>query len=138
MTVVYVDMVADLYHAGHVEFLRRARQIGDILVVGIHDDTTVASYKRTPIIPHDQREAVVASCRYVDRVVPCAPLIVTDAFMDQHGIDIVAHAHGEEDEERYRAMYAAPARRGRFRRLAYTPGVSTTQILQAVRQRGPD
>lgn len=138
MTVVYVDMVADLYHAGHVEFLRRARQIGDVLVVGIHDDTTVASYKRTPIIPHDQRKEVVASCRYVDRVVPCAPLIVTDAFMDQHGIDIVVHAHGEEDEERYRAMYAAPARRGRFRRLAYTPGVSTTQILQAVRQRGPD
>ena len=46
---VYVDMVADLFHYGHVNFLRQARKHGDYLLVGVHADETVMSYKRRPI-----------------------------------------------------------------------------------------
>jgi cytidyltransferase-like protein len=48
--VVYTDMCADLFHAGHVNFLRQARALGDRLVVGIHSDETIASYKGTPVM----------------------------------------------------------------------------------------
>jgi cytidyltransferase-like protein len=41
MTRVYVDMVADLFHYGHVNFLKQARQFGDYLLVGIHSDKVV-------------------------------------------------------------------------------------------------
>ena len=47
---VYVDMAADLFHYGHVAFLRRARELGDFLIVGVHSDETLASYKRWPIL----------------------------------------------------------------------------------------
>ena len=47
---VYVDMVGDLFHAGHVALLREARSHGDRLVVGVLSDETAASYKRRPIM----------------------------------------------------------------------------------------
>lgn len=47
---VYVDMVGDLFHAGHVSLLREARRHGDWLVVGVLSDDTAASYKRRPIM----------------------------------------------------------------------------------------
>ena len=50
MTRVYVDMVADLFHYGHVNFLKQARQFGDRLLVGIHSDEVVEEYKRSPIM----------------------------------------------------------------------------------------
>ena len=47
--IVYVDMVGDLFHYGHVEILRRAKEKGDKLIVGVHSDETVMEYKRKPI-----------------------------------------------------------------------------------------
>jgi len=55
MTRVYVDMVADLFHYGHVEFLKKARSLGDYLLVGIHADDAVASHKRSTILTMDER-----------------------------------------------------------------------------------
>ena len=43
ITRVYVDMVADLFHYGHVNFLRQAKSHGDFLLVGVHSDETVES-----------------------------------------------------------------------------------------------
>ncbi len=129
MTVVYVDMVADLFHAGHVALLRRARQMGDEVVVGVLDDETAASYKRNPIIHHANRIAVVAACRYVDRVIPHAPLRITEAFLAEHDIDLVVHAHPPEQHHQYEFTYQVPIALGKFRRLDYTPGISTTAII---------
>ena len=128
MPVVYVDMVADLFHVGHVNMLQRASQLGDV-VVGIHDDETVHSYKRTPIIQHDQRVAMVEACRYVNRVIPHAPLHITEDYLDEHGIDLVVHAHAE-NETKYEDMYRIPIALGKFRRFDYTAGISTTDILR--------
>ena len=44
--IIYVDMVGDLFHYGHVEILRRAKEKGDKLIVRIHSDETVMEYKR--------------------------------------------------------------------------------------------
>ena len=43
MTRVYADMVADLFHYGHVSFLKKARALGDYLAVGVHADDLLAS-----------------------------------------------------------------------------------------------
>ncbi len=50
-------MVADLFHYGHVNFLRQAREHGDYLLVGVHADETVMSYKRRPIFSMEERVA---------------------------------------------------------------------------------
>ncbi len=76
LTRVYVDMVGDLFHAGHVRLLAAAREHGDQLVVGVLSDETAAAYKRRPIMTLSERVAVVEACRHVDEVIPDAPYAV--------------------------------------------------------------
>ena len=134
MTSVYADMVADLFHYGHVEFLRRARELGDALLVGIHSDATVESYKRAPVMSMRERVRVVEACRYVDEVIPDAPLEVTREWIERHRIDLVVNGD-DLDPEQEAAMYAAPASMGILRTVPYTAGISTSELLGRLRTR---
>jgi cytidyltransferase-like protein len=134
VTRVYVDMVADLFHRGHIEFLRRARRLGDELIVGVHSDETVATYKRKPIFTMDERMAVVAACRYVDEMVPDAPLRVTRHWIEKHRLDLVVHGD-DLDPETARAMYEDAMTLGIYRTVPYTTGVSTSEIIDRIRSR---
>jgi len=133
---VYTDVVADLFHWGHVEFFRRARELGDVLVVGVHDDDTVAAYKRRPVLTMEERMRVVAGCRWVDEVVPSAPLVVDAALLDRHRIDLVVHAD-DLDDDVVAHWYAEPMARGIYRSVRYTAGISTTEIIGRL-ERGID
>lgn len=135
MTRVYVDMVADLFHAGHVAFLRQARELGDVLVVGIHSDADVATYKRTPICTMEERVAVVGACRLVDEVIANAPLSVDEAWLDLHSLDRVVHGD-DFDADSLAASYPGALSRGILATVPYTPGVSTSDLIARVRLRG--
>ena len=66
MTRVYADMVADLFHSGHVEFLKKARTFGDYLLVGIHADDVLVSndYKKgKPILTMEERVLSIVATR---------------------------------------------------------------------------
>ena len=121
-------MVADLFHYGHVSFLQTAREHGDYLLVGIHSDEVVRNYKRIPILSMEERIASVAGCRYVDEVVPDAPLSVTREWIEQHEIDLVIHGD-DFTEELYQLCYKTPVEMGIFRTVKYTPGISTSEII---------
>ena len=82
---VYAPGVCDLFHWGHVDFFRRARELGDRLIVGVPSEATIADYKPAPVMTLDERVRVVAACRYVDRVVPDSPRRVTAEFLDSIG-----------------------------------------------------
>ena len=84
-------MCGDLFHAGHVNLLRQARALGDELVVGVMNDADMTAYKRAPVMTMAERIAVIAACRYVDRVVPDAPTRPTAAFLDGLGVTLVCH-----------------------------------------------
>jgi cytidyltransferase-like protein len=133
MTRVYVDMVADLFHHGHVEFLRKAKALGDVLIVGVHSDDTVGEYKRRPIMTMNERVGVVAGCRYVDEVLPDAPLVVTEKWLKDHDIDLVVHGD-DFDTKVARRFYGAAMDLGIYRTVPYTPGVSTSELLERMRQ----
>ena len=135
MTRVYVDMVADLFHFGHVRFLEQARALGDVLVVGIHSDDSVAGYKRVPIMTMEERIASVRTSRFVDEIVPDAPLVITREYLEQHDIDLVVHAD-DLDEAMLEELYDVPIQMGIFRTVPYTPGISTTELLRRVKERG--
>ena len=121
-------MVADLFHYGHVNFLRTARERGDYLLVGVHSDEVVRNYKRGAILSMDERVASVAGCRYVDEVVPDAPLTLTREWIEQHDIDLVVHGH-DFTEEQNEIYYKTPIEMGIFRTVAYTSGISTSEII---------
>ena len=81
---IYVDMVGDLFHFGHVNLLKQARELGDYLIVGVHSDKVVEGYKRLPIMTMEERIATIFSCRYVDEVIPNAPLSIDLKWINKH------------------------------------------------------
>ena len=132
-TRVYVDMVGDLFHPGHVALLRAARGFGDELVVGVLSDETVAAYKRRPIMTMDERVAVIEACRYVDEVIPDSPNRLTREFLDEHDLALVVHgddagACGFED------VYGPVREAGLLRLVPRTDDISTTALIARVRE----
>lgn len=68
--VVYTGGTFDLFHAGHVELLRKCAQFGKVWV-SLNTDEFIESYKgKKPVISYEERKAVLKACRYVDYVVP--------------------------------------------------------------------
>ena len=69
--VGYTTGVYDLFHIGHLNVLRNAKEKCDFLIVGVSTDELVKQEKnKTPIIPFEERVKIVEAIRYVDRVVP--------------------------------------------------------------------
>ena len=85
MTRVYANVVADLFHYGHMQFLKKARALGDYLLVRICTDDVLTPYKRRPILTMEERVVSVVGCRYVDEVLPNAPLMVDRALIERVG-----------------------------------------------------
>ena len=68
--VGYTTGVFDVFHIGHLNILKRAKEQCDYLIVGVSTDELVESYKhKTPIIPFEERVQIVESIKYVDQVV---------------------------------------------------------------------
>jgi cytidyltransferase-like protein len=132
----YIDMVGDLFHFGHVNNIKTVYNLGYDVVIGIHSDITVESYKRKPILTMDERIKVIESCKYVFSVIKDAPLIITKEYLDKHNFDMVFHAHPLEEEIKYKKMYEIPLKLGKFTRTEYTVKISTTEIINRIIKRG--
>ena len=66
----YIAGVFDLYHIGHLNMFKRAKEQCDYLIVGIVTDEGVRKYKEVePFVPFEERVEMVKSCRYVDEIV---------------------------------------------------------------------
>jgi len=132
---IYVDMIADLFHPGHVAFLRKVKELGGCLIVGICGDKDCESYKRLPILKLDERVEMVKSCRYVDAVLPNAPLKVNEDVIRGLEIDLVVHGD-DFDQQQIEEYYQVPLKMGIFQTVPYTPGISTTEIIKRIKTRG--
>jgi glycerol-3-phosphate cytidylyltransferase len=71
--VVYTGGTFDLFHAGHVKFLRQCKRIAGLdgrVVVSLNTDEFIEAYKgKAPVMSFDERKAILMGCRYVDSVV---------------------------------------------------------------------
>lgn len=77
-TVVYTSGTFDMLHINHLKMIEYARALGDILIVGVNTDELVASYKSTPIIPFEERIALMKAIKEPDIVIPQRSLDHTD------------------------------------------------------------
>lgn len=137
--VVYVDGAYDMFHAGHVELLRRAAALGDFLLVGLHDDHTVNARRgaNLPIMNLHERTLSVLACRHVDEVIIGAPSVVSQDMITTMNISLVVHgthrsgAHSAKgDEERY----AVPKAAGIFVTIQSVSDLDVTTILNRVKR----
>ncbi len=131
MIKVYTSIVGDLFHAGHLRLLERAKKMGDYLIVGVITDEGVAAYKRVPIIPYEQRAKIVAALRCVDKVViqhqrDGSPNI------EKFKPDILTRGDDVFIKEEVECIKKVG---GKYKPLPYTKGISTTEIIENIKQR---
>ncbi|BAT83849.1 hypothetical protein VIGAN_04108500 [Vigna angularis var. angularis] len=135
--IVYIDGAFDLFHAGHVEILRLARDLGDFLLVGIHTDQTVSATRGShrPIMNLHERSLSVLACRYVDEVIIGAPWEVSKDMITTFNISIVVHgtvAENNDFEKEQCNPYAVPISMGIFKVLESPLGITTTTIIKRI------
>lgn len=136
--LIYADVVCDLFHYGHVAFFEQARSLGDGLIVGVHSDQDVLSYKPAPIMTHAERVAVVRGCRFVGRVLDDpAPLHCSCAFLDQIGADYCCHGDDMGADE-LAFWYGDLIPAGRLKVVRYTYAISSRQIVARMARRFAD
>ena len=131
MKRVYTDMAADMFHVGHLNLIKRAKSLGDYLIVGVHSDDDIGQYKRRPIIPQEDRYEMVRSCRYVNEIIEAAPLVMTKDFLLDNKIDLVVR--GDDVTPEHLRQQAAPIEMGMMKYLPRTENVSTTNIIQQIK-----
>lgn len=68
--VVFTNGCFDLIHSGHVDYLNKARQTGDVLIVGLNSDSSIKRIKgdKRPILKEDERAFILSNLRAVDYV----------------------------------------------------------------------
>ena len=90
----YTTGVYDMFHIGHLNILKRAKEQCDYLIVGISTDKLVESYKhKTPIIPFEERIAIVEAIKYVDQAVVQEDM---DKFTAWEKLHFNAIFHGDD------------------------------------------
>lgn len=133
--IVYVDGAFDLFHVGHVEFLKRARALGDFLVVGVHDDKVVNSIRggNHPILNLHERTLSVLSCKYVDEVIIGAPYVMTEDMIEQWDIKLVVHGTTKDPNTSEEDPYEVPRRMGIVQEIESPfPEITVSSIIDRV------
>lgn len=127
----YTTGVYDMFHIGHLNILRRAKEKCDYLIVGVSTDECVLSYKnKTPIIPFEQRAAIVEAIKYVDEVIPQDTMDKVD-FLKKRHFDVMFHGDEWKDTELYRNYEIEFAKYGaRIEYLPHTDGISSSLLRE--------
>jgi phosphoenolpyruvate phosphomutase len=136
--LVYVGMSADMVHPGHINVLRRACELGEV-VVGLLTDEAIASYKRVPFMSYEQRREVIENIKGVSRVVPQVTL---DYVPNLEALKPAYVVHGDDWKEgvqrktRERVVEAISRWGGQLVEVPYTKGISSSALHAAMREVG--
>ena len=137
MTRVYMDGVFDLFHRGHIEAIKKCKNFGDEIVIGVISDKDAESYKRLPLINENDRIEIIKNLKIVNEVIPNAPLILNKEFIIDNNLDIIVHSFSnEKDFEKQKEFFKIPIEMGIFKKINYYSKVSTTDIIKKIINRG--
>lgn len=127
----YTTGVYDMFHIGHLNILKRAKECCEYLIVGVSTDECVESYKQIrPIIPFEQRAAIVEAIRYVDEVVPQTTMDKVDFLKARH-FDVMFHGDEWKGTELYSRYEKEFAKYGAvIEYLCHTPGISSSLLRE--------
>jgi rfaE bifunctional protein nucleotidyltransferase chain/domain len=134
-TTVFTNGVFDLLHPGHLRYLRQARALGDVLIVGLNSDRSVRAIKGggRPITPEGERAEILDALDCVDAVVVFDEDTPHEVIASLRPAVLVKGADWAEDAIVGRDIVEAHG--GRVVRIAIEPGHSTTAIVEKIRSR---
>lgn len=130
----YTTGVFDMFHIGHLNILRRAKEQCEYLIVGVSTDEVVQTYKhKTPIIPFEQRVAIVEAIKYVDKVVPQTTMDKLQAWQNVK-FNVMFHGSDWQNSELYDKYQKEFAKLGvDVVFLPHTDGISSTDIAKKLK-----
>ncbi|MEM5583794.1 isocitrate lyase/phosphoenolpyruvate mutase family protein [Roseibium sp. AS2] len=138
-SMVYVGMVGDMLHAGHINIVTKARELGQV-IVGVLTDEAAASYKRVPFMKYKERAKVVENIAGVARVVPQETLSYKPNLLEYKPKFVV---HGDDwkfgdkvSVARQEVVDTLKEWGGELIEVPYTTGVSSTLFHQALEEQG--
>lgn len=137
---IYTGGTFDLFHAGHVEFLRRCAELGSV-TVSLNEDEFIEKYKgKRPIISYQEREAVLLGCRWVDRVIPNVGGVDSRVAINLVSPDLVVIGSDWARRDYYAQMQFdqdwLDERGIGLAYIPYTQGISSTAIKERLRFNG--
>jgi glycerol-3-phosphate cytidylyltransferase len=129
----YTTGVFDLFHVGHLNILKKAKEYCDYLIVGVSTDELVHKYKnKIPVIPFSERREIVGGIKFVDQVVAQTNRDKYQAWEQLHfnvmfvGDDWKGNTLFEEVEEQFNQVGVE------LIYFPYTKGVSTTLLKEKI------
>ena len=133
----YTAGVFDVFHIGHLNLLRNAKQLCDYLIVGVNSDELVESYKHKKTIQNlKDRMNIVSSIRYVDLTVENHTLDKTSAWEKYH-FDVIFIGDDWKGNERWKKTEEELALLGvKVVYLPHTAGISSSIIRENIEKKG--
>lgn len=135
--VGYTAGVYDLFHVGHLNILKRAKEQCEYLIVAVSTDELVEAYKhKLPVIPFEERKAIVEAIKYVDEVVPQENRNKKEAF-DKLGFDVMFVGDDWKGSEVFQDVddYMKKKGAGGVIYLPHTDGISSTQLRENLKNK---
>lgn len=130
----YTTGVFDMFHIGHLNILKRAKEHCDYLIVGVSTDEVVEEYKHhRPVIPFEQRVEIVKAIKYVDQVVAQTTM---DKLQALHMLKFDVMFHGDEWKgtdlfNRYEQEFKAEGAEIVY--FPHTDGISSSQLRDKIK-----
>lgn len=137
--VIYVAGTFDLFHVGHLDFLEKAKSLGEYLIVGLYGDDPVSKNNRS-ILNLNERMMNLLSCKYVNDVLIDAPRKVTEDLMDHFNIAMVYHGRfPSNDSDPHEILkkfdpYEIPKKMGKFENIDSGSNVTTDTIIGRIKK----
>jgi glycerol-3-phosphate cytidylyltransferase len=121
----------DLFHAGHVNILKKSKALGDYLIVAVSTDDLIKSYKKYyPAISYSDRIKVIKACKYVDKVIKQTSLIDIKQ-LKKYKIDIVTI--GDDWKDKYLEGIEWAKKHLKVIYIPYTQGISSRIIKRRIK-----
>ncbi|KAF3327812.1 Choline-phosphate cytidylyltransferase 1 [Carex littledalei] len=133
---VYADGIYDLFHFGHARSLEQAKKSfpNAYLLVGCCNDEVTHKYKGRTVMTQEERYESLRHCKWVDEVIPDAPWVINQEFLDKHKIDYVAHDSlpYADTSGAGKDVYEFVKKVGKFKETKRTEGISTSDIIMRI------
>ena len=124
-----------MFHIGHLNILKQAKEQCEYLIAGVSTDELVRNYKhKTPIVPFHERIEIVRAIRYVDEAIPQSELSKLEAWHKMH-FDVMFHGTDWKDSEIYNKISEELREVGvDIVFIKHTEGVSSTLLAEVLQK----